>query len=91
MALHLNGTVLVFARTDTAMFGRSIWPVASAVFFFDTRLTFYSPAGKKADQPAGSPSCLIAYGEFDACVLDRSAENLGGKFLRIRGEEFDDG
>jgi hypothetical protein len=78
---HNNGTALVFARTETKMFFRWVWPYASAILFFDGRLFFYDENGNKASGNAGGPSCLIAYGENDAIRLQESG--LKGKFIKL--------
>lgn len=62
MAQHGNGLLLIFARTETENWHRSIWGVADAVFFFAGRLVFHTPDGKAASATAGAPSALIAYG-----------------------------
>lgn len=65
MAEHNNGIALVFARTETAMFFRSVWPWASALLFLRRRLTFHYPDGSTPRNGAnsGGPSVLIGYGE----------------------------
>jgi hypothetical protein len=68
LADHGDGIALVFARTETAMFHRHVWPRASAVLFLKGRLQFCSAKGKPAGN-AGAPSCLIAYGEANANAL----------------------
>mgnify|MGYP007031251358 CR=1 FL=1 len=66
---HGCGTALVFARTETEMFQRWVFPAASGVLFLSGRLHFHYPDGRRAVANAGAPSCLIAYGESDAAVL----------------------
>ena len=67
MAVHRHGTVLIFARTETAAWHDHIWPVA-AILFFRGRLTFCDRSGKPA-AAAPAPSVLIAYGPADAARL----------------------
>lgn len=67
-AAHRNSLVLVFARTDTQMFHRSVWGRATAVFFFAGRLKFCTETGDEVGT-AGAPSVLIAYGATAARVL----------------------
>ncbi len=69
LAAHGCGTALIFARTDTVMFHRHVWGVASAILFLQGRLFFHRPDGRRADANAGGPSCLIAYGARDADAL----------------------
>lgn len=66
MAQHGNGTSLVFARTETEMFQRDVWPVAAAVMFLAKRPHFYLPDGTRAKGNSGGPICLVAYTEHDA-------------------------
>lgn len=87
MADHGNGIALVFARTDTAMFHRWVWPFASAIFFLRGRLNFYTPGGVRAKKNAGAPSVLISY---DCWTRDRpnawilKEAGLGGYYVRLR-------
>jgi hypothetical protein len=55
---------LIFARTETAMFHKYVWGMASAIFFFKSRLWFHHVDGKKASANAGAPSVLVGYGEW---------------------------
>lgn len=55
-----GGMALVFARTETRGFARSVWNRAEYVFFFHGRLRFWTVEGKEADA-ANAPSCLVAY------------------------------
>ena len=66
LALHGNGIALVFARTETRAFFRSVWPHASALLFVKGRLTFCEPDGTtaKTGHNSGGPSVLIAYGDL---------------------------
>lgn len=72
LARHGRGTALIFARTETEMFFEHVWGKASAILFLEGRLHFHYPDGKRAEANAGGPSCLIAYGEDDACALASS-------------------
>jgi hypothetical protein len=82
MARHDNGIMLTFARTETALFHESVWQAASAVFFFAGRLHFHYPDGVRADNNAGAPSCLAAYGASNAIALQRCA--LPGHMVMLR-------
>lgn len=83
MALHGHGIALVFARTETRMFFRHVWPHASALLFLKGRLTFAMPDGtmSKAGHNSGGPSVLIAYGQVAAQRLF-DARDLGA-FVRL--------
>ncbi|MDG5773914.1 DNA N-6-adenine-methyltransferase [Mycolicibacterium fortuitum] len=83
MAAHHHGTALVFARTETAMFFETVWSVATAVLFLKGRVTFLTADGVPASANSGAPSCLVAYGNFDAQALYESA---AGMFVRLRNE-----
>lgn len=86
MADHGNGIALVFARTDTAMFHRSVWPFASAIFFLRGRLNFYTPGGVRAKN-AGAPSVLISYDRWApdrANALRLKEAGLDGYYVRLR-------
>jgi len=65
MSAHGNGIALIFARTETKYFFDSVWnsATAKAVMFFEGRLHFHYPDGRRAKANAGAPSCLVAYGE----------------------------
>ena len=58
---HGNGIGLVFARTETKWFKRTVWDTASALYFLYGRLSFYKN-GMKAKGNSGAPSVLVAYG-----------------------------
>ena len=87
MALHGNGIALVPARTETAMFYRSVWGVASGVLFLRGRPHFHAGSdctvrhgkktifvrwGERFPFNSGAPIALIAYGHMNAAVLRRS-------------------
>jgi hypothetical protein len=92
MALHGQGTCLIFARTETKAFFPWVWSFASAVYFFRGRLSFYNKNGQKAKNNSGAPSVLVTYGEEDAIILERAyPKQLGngeqyGQFLRLDRE-----
>lgn len=79
MAQHGDGIALAFARTETAMFQRFVWPHASGVLFLASRPHFYRPDGARAKGNSGGPICLIAYGIGNANVLRTSM--LKGAFV----------
>lgn len=78
MAEHGNGIALVFARTETAMFHRSVWPHASSLLFLRGRLTFSKPDGSspRSGANSGGPSVLIGYGRLASERL-HAAKDLG--------------
>jgi hypothetical protein len=81
LARHGQGTALIFARTETAMFFAHVWRAASAVLFLEGRLYFHYPDGRRADANAGGPSCLVAYGRADVEKL--AASDLAGHLVRL--------
>ena len=84
LADHGDGIALTFARTETAMFHRSVWSRATALFFFAGRLNFYHADGSRSSYNAGGPSVLIAYGQVNSRRL--FACKFAGKIIRLRGD-----
>lgn len=72
LADHGHGTALIFARTETEGFVRQVWERATAVMFLHGRVFFHTPEGTRAKGNSGGPSCLVAYGEYDASYLRMS-------------------
>lgn len=72
MARNASGIALTFARTETDFWQTWIWPFAKAVLFIKGRLNFYLPDGSRSPYNAGGPSCLIAYSNRDAWILQRA-------------------
>lgn len=81
LAQHGNGLALIFARTETETFFERVWRKATALFFFEGRLTFHHVTGEPANNNGGAPSVLIAYGQSNADVLSGLAN---GWFVRLR-------
>lgn len=79
LAEHGNGIALVFARTETQMFFKWVWPYCAGILFFKGRLSFYSVDGTKARCNGGGPSVLIAYGYSNAEILKNSG--ISGKYF----------
>ena len=84
MADHGNGIALIFARTETEMFHEYVWNRANAVFFFRGRLFFYDVKGQRAKNNAGGPSVLIAYGQNNVEILERSDMMKSGILIKLR-------
>ena len=82
MAAHGNGTALIFARTETALFCETVWEKADSVFFLRGRLSFLDAAGVRAKANAGAPSCLVSYSLNDTIMLDESG--LPGKLVVLK-------
>ena len=72
MSKHANGIALIFARTETDVWQRYVWPTATAVLFIRGRLEFAVPDGARVKHNCGAPSALIAYSEQDARILRSS-------------------
>lgn len=87
LASHGSGIALVFARTDTKMFFRHVWPKASALIFVKGRITFHYPDGTLPRKGAnsGGPSVLIGYGDIAADKL-AGVKDLGA-FIRLNSVE----
>ena len=65
-----QGIALVFARTDTALWQKYIFPHANCILFLAGRLRFCKQDGTQGET-ATAPSALIAFGEFDGkCLCD---------------------
>jgi hypothetical protein len=69
MAEHCCGIALIFARTETDVWQKWVWPFASGVLFIQGRLYFYLPDGTRASGNAGGPSALVAYSSEEAEIL----------------------
>ena len=76
MALHGNGIALIFARTETRMFFKFIWPIARCLLFLRGRITFSYPdgSGSKPGHNSGGPSVLIAFGQAAGIRLASNAD-----------------
>lgn len=83
LAMHGNGTALIFARTETQMFHELVWESATAVLFLKGRVTFLDAEKKPAKANAGAPSCLVAYGQenLDAFEAAVASGALHGKIV----------
>lgn len=79
LAEHGQGTALIFARTETSGFVDQVWKRASAIRFLHGRLHFHRPDGTRAAGNSGAPSCLVAYGDRDAKVLE--SVGIPGSFV----------
>jgi hypothetical protein len=79
MAQHRVGIALLFARTDTLVFHRHVWPYATGLLFLSGRPHFHLPTGERAKGNSGGPIVLVAYGDADADVLERC--NLPGHYV----------
>ena len=55
LAAHGQGTALIFARTETALFARYVWREASAVLFLTGRITFCQAIRAAGSGERGSP------------------------------------
>lgn len=78
LVAHGDGLALVFARTDTRWWQRTV-PQATAVCFVAGRLRFVPGAEQPAPGTAGAPSALIAYGL--PCALALADADLGQTLL----------
>lgn len=81
LAEHGNGIALVFNRMDTALWHDIIFPTATAIRILRGRLKFVGSDGKVSLCGAGCGSVLVAFGEYNAFILERC--NIDGKFIRL--------
>lgn len=81
LADHGNGIALIFARTETGLWFREVWPKASALLFLKGRISFLNAEGEKAPANAGAPSVLVAYGSDNAEALRGSG--IEGAFIDL--------
>ncbi len=72
MYFHGSGIALTFARTETEIWQKWIWPAAHRVMFISGRLYFCYPDGTEAEGNAGGPSALISCSEKDTEILRKS-------------------
>ena len=79
-ANYKNCIALTFARTDTKVFHKYVFPHAHALFFLQGRLSFYHVNGEKGGT-AGAPSVLIAYDKQNANILKNCF--LQGKYVEL--------
>jgi len=63
LVLHGDGIALIFARVETNLWQRDIFPTASAYLFPHRRVLFARPDGSLPRSSSGAPSALIAWGE----------------------------
>ena len=75
LADHQRGTALIFARTDTDGFRRTVWRHATALLFIHGRLNFCNTSGVRSSKNPGAPSLLVAYGDHDADRLAAAGIN----------------
>ena len=81
LADHGDGIALIFARTETAWFFKSVWGKADALLFLEGRIHFYKENGERAKANAGAPSVLVAYGAKNSESLKNC--RLKGKYIKL--------
>jgi hypothetical protein len=88
MSRHMNGIVLIFARTETKMYHQYVWPFVNSVFFFEGRIKFLDEKGNPSTGSAGAPSCLLSYDLPGVCVNHDAIKQskLKGKFISLLGK-----
>lgn len=85
LADHGNGIALIFARTETEGFVRTVWHRATAALFLYGRLHFHYPDGTRAKANSGAPSVLVAYGLEAAQKL--ASQGPHGRLVWLRMSE----
>lgn len=58
-----GGVALIFARTETTGFFRSVWRRHPTLLFLEGRLFFHHVDGSRANANSGAPSVLVGYGD----------------------------
>jgi len=82
LSSHGNGIALIFARTETDGFFKTVFNRADSILFIKGRLTFHHVDGSKASGNGGSPSVLVAYGSQNTEALKYSGIN--GKLIKLK-------
>jgi len=80
LADHGNGIALIFARTETRAFFKTVWDRADALLFIKGRIRFHHVTGEQAAS-AGAPSVLVAYGANNIDALRESG--IAGKLVLL--------
>lgn len=88
LAGHNNGIALIFARTETKTFFNHVWYKAHSIFFFESRITFFTKEGRPGKWTGGAPSCLIAYGENNTEAIKKSG--LKGRLVELNNSPLQD-
>jgi DNA N-6-adenine-methyltransferase Dam len=70
MSEHMNGILLIFARTETRAW-QQIWNTATGILLPSRRITFHRPDGTKA-KSGTAPSAFVAYGNNNVEALFKS-------------------
>lgn len=60
---HRNGVALIFARVETQLWQKYIFPTADGYLFPSRRIAFARPDGTIPKSSSGAPSALIAWGD----------------------------
>lgn len=78
-----DAVMLIYARTDTELFQKLIFPNAHSIFFIAGRLKFLNNKGEESKNSAGAPSCLISFSEK---MTKRFLQNdsLKGKLIYLK-------
>lgn len=80
-----GGIALIFARTETIGFHKTVWEKADSVFFFKGRLKFYHVNGKQGGT-ANAPSCLVSYSCEDTMAIYKAMlrGDIKGKLVKLK-------
>lgn len=79
---HGNGTALLLARTETADWFETIWPVAHSILFLKGRIYFHDETGKRLPANCGAAPALVAYGEYNSEMIAQS--KIEGKHIPLK-------
>ena len=93
MSQHLNGTALIYGRTDTKALHEFMFPFAESILFMEGRVKFFHENGIQAKSPGNAPSLLIGYDEFNSEMIEQSGIKGHHVYLKqrifIAGISFD--
>lgn len=81
MSRHMNGTALIFARTETKTFQYYIFPHADSIMFLRGRVKFHKEDGSQSNG-ANAPSVLIGYDQYNSDMIADSG--LKGHHIYLR-------
>lgn len=82
MSCHEGGGIaLVFARTNTKLWHKLIFPYAHSILFLQGQIRFCKPDGSPGKYWAVAPSTLISYSQSDTDAIVKSG--LHGTLVKL--------
>lgn len=89
LVVHGSGTALIPVATGTKLWQEVVFPAAAAILFYRHRVTFVHPKGDATGMVSPAASALIAIGDEDAYLLERSG--LPGYFVPMKSSVQENG